>query len=87
MIKYDVIQVTGFALMVLGGQNVIRQIISPADAGLLMWVPGGPGVQIAIGAAMTLAGAVLTGWAYAKARQFDRRGDDKQADERDSDWL
>ena len=73
--------------MVLGGQNVIRQIINPADSGLLMWMPGGPSAHIAAGVAVTIAGATLTGWAYAKARQFDRRGDDAQADRRDSDWL
>ena len=87
MKQYDLIQISGFALMVLGGQNVIRQIISPADGGLLAWISGGSGVQITTGVVVTLAGAVLTGWAYAKARRFDRRGDDHQADHRDSDWL
>jgi hypothetical protein len=87
MRKYDFIQITGFVCMVLGAQNAIRQLINPTDGGLLAWVPGGSGTQVATGIVVGITGAVLTGWAYNKARQFDRRGDDKQADDRDSDWL
>ena len=86
--KYDIIQIAGFVVMVLGAQSGIRQIIHPADNALVAWVPGGAGTQIAFSIVAAAAGATLTGWAFAKARRFDRRGDDVQAEKREhnNDW-
>jgi len=39
--KYDVLQVCGVAVLVLGAQGTIRLLVHHHDTGLLGWLPGG----------------------------------------------
>ncbi|MEU6154537.1 hypothetical protein ABZ816_31560 [Actinosynnema sp. NPDC047251] len=71
--KYDVFQIAGAILLVLGGQGAVRLLLDHADSGLLGWVPGGFGAQLAGYLVATAAGAVLAGWAHDKAKALGRR--------------
>lgn len=63
MSRFVVTQIIGVALIVLGGQGLVRLLFDHADGGLLGFVPGGfPGW---LGAHMVLlvTGAALAVWA------------------------
>jgi len=53
------IQILGMILLVLGAQGAIRLLVNPADAGLLGWLPGGFGVQLALYAVGLVIGIIL----------------------------
>ncbi len=50
--------VLGMTLLVLGGQGALRLLVDEDDAGLLAWLPGGPGVQLAADVLVLAAGVL-----------------------------
>ncbi|MPY56774.1 hypothetical protein [Streptomyces spongiae] len=66
--KYDVLQVLGMALLVLGGQGAIRQLVHHDDTGLLGRLPGGFAAGITVYVVAVAVGAVVAGWARNKAK-------------------
>ncbi|MFI8952387.1 hypothetical protein ACIGO6_38660 [Streptomyces sp. NPDC053750] len=71
--KYDVLQVLGAALFVIGGQGAIRQLVDYSNAGLLGWLPGGFAASITTYLVAVATGAVVAGWARGKAKAVGRR--------------
>ncbi|MFF4491188.1 hypothetical protein ACFY0F_32785 [Streptomyces sp. NPDC001544] len=71
--KYDALQILGVALLVLGGQGAIRQLVDHSNAGLLNWLPGGFAVSITAYVVAVAIGAVVAGWAHSKAKAVGRR--------------
>ncbi|WP_338775253.1 hypothetical protein [Streptomyces sp. DG1A-41] len=71
--KYDVLQVLGVALLVLGGQGAIRQLVDHSDAGLLGWLPGGFAASITAYLVAVAIGTVVAGWARGRAKAVGRR--------------
>jgi hypothetical protein len=57
-----VVLVLGMVLLAVGAQGAIRQLADHDNAGLLDWLPGGFGVQLAGHVAVALAGLLLAGW-------------------------
>ncbi|WP_250006257.1 hypothetical protein [Actinoplanes sp. M2I2] len=57
-----VMLVIGMILLVVGAQGAIRQLVDHDNAGLLSWLPGGFGVQLAGHVVLALAGVLLAGW-------------------------
>ncbi|NBE51841.1 hypothetical protein [Streptomyces boluensis] len=66
--KYDALQILGVALLVLGAQGAIRQLVDHGNAGLLAWLPGGFAAGITVHVAAVVVGAVLAGWARGRAK-------------------
>lgn len=71
--KYDVLQVLGVALVVLGGQGAVRQLVDHGDAGLLAWLPGGFAAGLTVHFVAVALGAVVASWARGRARAVGRR--------------
>lgn len=71
--KYDVLQILGVALVVLGGQGAIRQLVDHADSGLLGRLPGGFAAGITVHVVAVTIGAIVAGWARGKAKADRRR--------------
>ncbi|HZH27381.1 MAG TPA: hypothetical protein VEY95_09375 [Azospirillaceae bacterium] len=71
--KYDVLQILGVALIVLGGQGAIRQLVDHSNAGLLGWLPGGFAASITVYLVAVAIGAVVAGWAHGQAKAVGRR--------------
>ncbi|MFG2022941.1 hypothetical protein [Streptomyces sp. NPDC048825] len=71
--KYDVLQILGMALLVLGGQGAIRQLVDHDNAGLLGWLPGGFAVSITVYVVAAAIGATVAGWARGQAKAAGRR--------------
>ncbi|MDT0615685.1 hypothetical protein [Streptomyces lancefieldiae] len=71
--KYDVLQVLGVALLVLGGQGAIRQLVDHGNTGLLGWLPGGFTASIAVYLVAVTMGAVVAAWARGRAKAVGRR--------------
>ncbi|MDN0194584.1 hypothetical protein [Streptomyces sp. S.PNR 29] len=71
--KYDVLQILGVALLVLGGQGAIRQLVDHDNAGLLGGLPGGFAAGITVYLVAVAIGAVVAGWARGKAKAVGRR--------------
>ncbi|TLS46562.1 hypothetical protein FE633_08715 [Streptomyces montanus] len=72
--KYDLLQTLGVALLVLGAQGAIRQLVDHGNAGLLGWLPGGFAASITVYVLAVALGAVVAGWARGKARTVGRSG-------------
>lgn len=72
--KYDVLQVLGMILLVLGVQGTIRKLIDHDYGGLLSWLPGGFGPALTTYVLASLVGLVAVGWAHGKAKAAGRRG-------------
>lgn len=71
--KYDVLQILGVALVVLGGQGVVRQLVDHGNAGLLGRLPGGFAASVTVHVAAVAIGAVVSGRARSKAKAARRR--------------
>ncbi|MGK5630317.1 hypothetical protein [Streptomyces sp. URMC 123] len=69
--KHHLLQALGIALLVLGAQGAIRQLVDHDDAGLLGWLPGGFAVGITVHVLAAVIGAVVAGWAHGKARNTE----------------
>ncbi|SCF05369.1 hypothetical protein [Micromonospora chokoriensis] len=54
--------VIGMILLVYGAQGAVRQLVDHDNAGLLGWLPGGFGVQLAGHVVLGIAGLLLAGW-------------------------
>ncbi|MDQ1013685.1 hypothetical protein [Streptomyces afghaniensis] len=67
--KYDVLQILGVALLVLGGQGAIRQLVDHDNAGLLGWLPGGFAASITVHVVAVVIGVVVAGRARGKAKE------------------
>lgn len=61
-------QIVGVALVVLGGQGVVRLLVNNADGGLVAFVPGGFAIWFVLDIAMILLGAVLAVQAQKERR-------------------
>ncbi|WP_424217635.1 hypothetical protein ACN20G_36325 (plasmid) [Streptomyces sp. BI20] len=62
--KYGFYQVLGMALLVIGAQGAIRQLVDHDNAGLLDWLPGGFAASITVYALAAAIGAVIAGRAH-----------------------
>lgn len=71
--RYDVLQILGVALVVLGGQGAIRLLVDHDDAGLLGRLPGGFAVGITVHLVAVVIGAVVASWARGRAKAVGRR--------------
>lgn len=71
--KYDVAQALGVALVVLGGQGAIRQLVDHADSGLLGRLPGGFAAGITVHVVAVVIGAIVAGRARGRAKAAGRR--------------
>ncbi|WP_275295235.1 hypothetical protein [Amycolatopsis sp. La24] len=69
---YSAVQIVGMVLTVVSAQAAIRSFFDH-DArqlwGVLDWVPGGWGGQLAALVVLTLAGVVLAGWAHDRTKE------------------
>ncbi|MFE7606920.1 hypothetical protein ACWIG3_12095 [Streptomyces celluloflavus] len=71
--KFDVFQIIGAVLTVLGGQGAIRLLIDHDNTGLLGALPGGFAGRLTVYLAATAAGVLLAGWAHGRAKALGRR--------------
>lgn len=71
--KFDVLQVIGAVLLVIGGQGAVRLLIDRDDASVL----GGLGAPFAVTLVTYLTavlfGLILAGWAHDRAKALGRR--------------
>jgi hypothetical protein len=72
-VKYDAFQILGVALLVLGGQGAIRQLVDHGNAGLLGWLPGGFAASITVYFVAVAIGAIVASWARGQAKAIGRR--------------
>ncbi|MFB4318922.1 hypothetical protein [Actinomadura sp. 21ATH] len=70
--RFDAWQIVGMLLVALGVQGGARQVLD-GEAGLLGGLPGGDAAVLALYVAAAVVGAVLAGWAYARAKALGRR--------------
>jgi hypothetical protein len=73
-VKYDVLQIFGMILLVLGVQGTIRKLLDHEYGGLLSWLPGGFGPALATYVLASLVGLVAVVRAHGKAKAAGRRG-------------
>ncbi|WP_030398125.1 hypothetical protein [Kitasatospora purpeofusca] len=66
--KYGLYQALGTALLVVGAQGAIRQLVDHDNAGLLSWLPGGFAASISVYVLAVVIGAVITGRAHAASK-------------------
>lgn len=71
--KFDVLQIAGMLLLVLGAQGAIRLLVDRDEAGLLGGFPGGFPAVLTVYLAATVAGVLLAGWAHGRAKALGRR--------------
>ncbi|CAM5587620.1 hypothetical protein GCM10010329_47620 [Streptomyces spiroverticillatus] len=71
--KFDILQIIGAVLVVIGGQGAIRLLIDHGNTGLL----GGLGAPFAVNLTTyltsTLFGVILASWAHDRAKALGRR--------------
>jgi hypothetical protein len=67
MTKYDVAQIAGVALVVLGGQGAVRLLVDHGDSGLLGWLGGGFAVHLVVNLIAVVVGGLLAAWARARS--------------------
>ncbi|MFE7558889.1 hypothetical protein [Kitasatospora sp. NPDC057500] len=72
--KYDILQIAGAALTVLGAQGTIRLLLDHGDTGLLGRLPGGFAAALAGHLLALVAGVLLAGWSHSRAKALGRRG-------------
>ena len=70
--KYDLLQILGMALLVLGGQGAIGQLVDHDNVGLLGWLPGGFAASVTVYVVAVVIGAGLAGWARGRAKAARR---------------
>jgi hypothetical protein len=73
-VKYDLLQVVGMVMTVVGGQGLVRILVDHQDLGIMGGLPGGFAPALAAHAVLTVAGILLTGLAHARAKALGRRG-------------
>ncbi|MEV4150909.1 hypothetical protein AB0J40_45160 [Amycolatopsis sp. NPDC049691] len=71
--KFDVLQIVGAVLTVLGAQGAIRLLVDHGNTGLLAWLGAGFAGTLAGYLVATVAGVVLAGWAHDRAKALGRR--------------
>jgi membrane protein implicated in regulation of membrane protease activity len=79
--RHVMVLIAGMVLLVVGAQGAIRLLVDHDDAGLLGWVPGGFGVQLAGFLVAALIGAVLARRGSARVRQADAASSDTRRSE------
>jgi hypothetical protein len=72
-VKFDVLQILGAVLTVLGAQGAIRLLIDHANTGLLAWLGAGFTGTLVGYLVVTALGVVLAGWAHDRAKALGRR--------------
>jgi hypothetical protein len=72
-VKFDVLQIVGAVLTVLGAQGAIRLLIDHANTGLLGWLGAGFSGTLVGYLVATAAGIVLAGWVHDRAKALGRR--------------
>ncbi len=71
--KFDLLQIIGAALVVVGGQGAIRLLIDHDDTGLLGGLGAPFTVNLVTYLTATLFGVILAGWAHDRAKALGRR--------------
>lgn len=71
--KFDVLQILGAVLTVLGAQGAIRLLVDHANTGLLTWLGAGFTGTLVGYLVITALGVVLAGWAHDRAKALGRR--------------
>jgi hypothetical protein len=66
--KFNVLQIIGMVLLVVGAQGAIRQLVDHDNAGLLGWLPGGFAASLTAYVAATVVGILLAGWSHDRAK-------------------
>lgn len=77
--KYDILQGGGVALLVLGAQGAIRQLVHHHDTGLFGWLPGGFAAALTAHLVAVVVGAAVATWASGAgkaAKAAKAAGDD-----------
>ncbi|MGW2224046.1 hypothetical protein [Streptomyces formicae] len=59
--KYGLYQALGMALLVIGAQGAIRQLVDHDNVGLLGWLPGGFAASITVYVLAVVIGAIIAG--------------------------
>jgi hypothetical protein len=71
--KFDILQIVGAVLVVVGGQGAIRLLVDHGNTGLL----GGLGAPFAVNLitylTAVLFGLIVAGWAHDRAKALGRR--------------
>lgn len=62
--KHGLYQALGMALLVIGAQGAIRQLVDHDNAGLLGWLPGGFAASITVYVLAVVIGAIIAGQAH-----------------------
>ncbi len=73
IVKFDVLQIVGAVLTVLGAQGAIRLLPDHGNTGLLTWLGAGFAATLVCYLVVTAAGVVLAGWAHDRAKALGRR--------------
>jgi hypothetical protein len=73
IVKFDVLQILGAVLTVLGAQGAIRLLVDHANTGLLAWLGAGFAGTVVGYLVVTALGVVLAGWAHDRAKALGRR--------------
>ncbi|MGW4527660.1 hypothetical protein [Amycolatopsis sp. NPDC004378] len=71
--KFDVLQILGAVLTVLGAQGAIRLLVDHGNTGLLGWLDAGFAGTLIGYVVATAIGVVLAGWAHDRAKALGRR--------------
>ncbi|MET9293670.1 hypothetical protein [Streptomyces sp. NPDC003077] len=71
--KFDVLQIIGAVLTVLGAQGAIRLLVDHDNTGLLGWFPGGFPAVLTAYIVVTVIGALTAGWSHDQAKALGRR--------------
>lgn len=67
MTRYDIAQIVGVGLVVLGGQGAVRLLVDHDDSGLLTWLPAEFMVRLVVHLLVVVAGGALAAWARSRA--------------------
>ncbi|GAA3489037.1 MULTISPECIES: hypothetical protein [Streptomyces] len=72
--KFDILQIIGAVLVVVGGQGAIRLLIDHDNTGLLGGLGAPFTVNLVTYLTAVLFGVILAGWAHDRAKALGRRG-------------
>lgn len=62
MTRFVVAQIAGVALLVLGGQGLVRLVFNHADGGLVRFLPGGFPIWVVVNIVLLVVGIGLASW-------------------------
>jgi hypothetical protein len=67
-VRHHLLRIVGMVLLVVAAQGLVRLLVDHQDLGLLRALPGGLAPTLAVYAAVTVVGVLLTGWAHGRAK-------------------